>query len=238
MLKNTPKKPGNLPAETSKRAPLQIRKGGRGKLAIDESTIDRLLEIRKNAFSDNPEITIDRALFASLLRNQNAAVALMRAGESPSGYIVANPIRESWVGGDVEEIKGAMEPGMEKALYEKVSEAMGSGSCYYVDDLAIARGGSPGAGEGRSALSQLDGHSEMFREAAGMVRSFFSQLEAHSAKFLVLHGRKANEAYKGYTKRIEMNGFRKLHEADQPNWIGGEDFMLMVFEKSIPEGKS
>jgi hypothetical protein len=198
---------------------------------MDESTIDLLLAIRRKAFSDNPEIDIDRALFASLLKNQNAAVATMKANGHLTGYVVATPIMESWVKDDVQEIKDIMKPHVSNALHGKISAAIEGGACYYPDDLAVAKQGLPEAKDGRSPLSQLDERSERFHQAVEMVRDFFSQLDHHSARYLVLHGRMVNGAYKGYTKRIERNGYRKIHENVHPDWFGGEDFMLMVFEK-------
>lgn len=206
------KNPHGAPAGKAASATLNPNKQQeKGKLALDESTLSRLLEVRKKAFSDNPEISIDRALFDTLLKNQNAAVAVMKTDGAPAGYVVANPINEGWVKGDVQEIKDVMKPHMDDALFEKISAAMGGGSCYYLDDLAIAKRGMG---------------------TAGMMRGFFSQLQGHSAKFLVLHGRMANRAYELYQGVIEKNGFRKIHENVHPNWFGGEDFMLMVFEKA------
>jgi len=210
----------------------KFKKAESGRLALDESTVGRLLEIRRRAFSDNPEITISKELFSALLRNQNAAVSVMKLGGGLAGYVIANPIGESWVKGDLQEIKDVMKANMDGALYGKVSAAMESGGCYYLDDLAVAMRSGEAAGSARGPLSQLRKHTARFNEASAMVESFFSQLAGHGATFLVLHGRMSNGAYNGYTKRIGLNGYRKIAECVHPDWFGGEDFMLMVFEKA------
>jgi len=209
----------------------KFKKAESGRLALDESTINGLLEIRRRAFSDNPEISITRELFSALLRNQNAAVSVMKLNGRLAGDVVANPIGESWVKDDLREIKDIMKQSMESELFEKISAAMESGACYYLDDLAVAmRAG--GTSTKRSPLSQLRVHTARFNEASAMVGSFFSQLAEHGASLLVLHGRMSNGAYHGYTGRIEMNGYKKIHECVHHEWFGGEDFMLMVFEKA------
>ena len=224
-------KPGNAAARKNQVAAPEFPKRENGKLAMDESTVKQLFELRKRAFSDNPEISIDYQLFASLLKNLNAAVATMKVDGVLAGYMVATPIKESWVKNDLQEIKDVMRLNMGNTLFKKISAIMKSGACYYLDDLAVMMKGMGDTGTEQSPLSQLDRHTARFRGASDMVKSFFEQLDMHSANFLVLHGRMANNAYKGYTKRIEMNGFRKIHENVHPNWFGGEDFMLMVFEK-------
>ena len=199
------------PAEKTSGAPSKFQKPENQRLAMDESTIDRLLALRRKATEKTQDLDIDRGLFASLLKNQNAAVATMRIDGKLEGYIVATPINEGWVKGDVQEIKDVMKPTMDAWLFEKISKAMDIGPCYYLDDFLIAKRGD----------ALLD-----------MVESFHSQLDSNSAKFLLVHGMILDNRYKIYKSIIKSGGFAKIHENVHPNWFGGEDFMLMVFEKA------
>ena len=199
------------PVDKTAGKPPKFQKPESVKLAMDESTIGSLLALRRKA---TPlEFDIDDALFASLLKNPNAAVATMRIAGKLEGYIVATPINEGWVKGDIQEIKDMMmtKPGMDPGLFEKISKAIDSGPFYYLDDFQMAK-----------------------REDAllGMVENFYSQLDSNSAKFIAVHGLFEGKQYKIYSSMIKSGGFVKIHENVHSNWFGGKDFIFMVFEKA------
>jgi len=210
----------------------KFQKTDKKTLAMDESTISALFEVRKIAYADNKDIFLDMDLLRRLLTNPNAVVATMKSGGALAGFGVATPINEGWVKDDLQEIKDVMKPHMKNAdLFDKISAAMESSSCYYIDDIAIAKGAAEAARQKRSPIYQLNEYAARFKKETKIVRSFFSQLEEHSAKFLIVHGRTVNGEYEDYKNLIERNGFRKIQENDHPDWFGGEKFKLMVFEK-------
>ena len=183
------------------------------KLAMDDSTISSLLVLRRKTTS--LDFDIDDALFASLMKNPNAAVATMKIDGKLEGYIVATPISEGWVKGDVQEIKDMMlamtKPDMDPGLFEKISKAIDSGPFYYLDDFQMAKRGD----------ALLD-----------MVESFHAQLAGNSAKFIAVHVLLEDKRYKKfYNSMIKSGGFVKIHENAHTNWFGGKDFVFMVFEK-------
>ena len=199
------------PADKTAGRPPKFQKPESGKLAMDDSTIGSLLALRRKTAAR--EFDIEDALFASLMKNPNAAVATMKINGKLEGYIVATPISEGWVKGDVQEIKDMMltmtKPEMDPGLFDKISKAIDSGPFYYLDDFQMAKRGD----------ALLD-----------MVENFHAQLAGNSAKFIAVHGLRESKQF--YSRMIKSGGFVKIHENDHTNWFGGKDFVFMVFEKA------